>query len=107
MVPAAEAWLSVSRSHLSFPRIRVGETWTDSVSIYNFGQEDARRLMVTDTCFRDFVPIHNCFMQLNAGQTCTVTVQYQPSSTGSHSCMITVASENQGTVVISASGTAN
>lgn len=103
----AGAWLSASRTWLDFPNTKAGGSWTDYVYIYNFGKTDANNIYVSGSCFRDFSMAHNCFFDLRAGQNCSITIRYQPSRSGSHSCSITVSSSNQGSVSISVTGNSN
>ncbi|MCM2280965.1 MAG: choice-of-anchor D domain-containing protein [Bdellovibrionaceae bacterium] len=101
-----QAWLSASRTYVSFPTVKVGRAWEDSVSITNFGPEAASGLMVSDTCYLDFSAVHTCFFELQAGQSCNLTVRYQPSRAGRHTCSMTVTSLGQGMVTVSFEGQA-
>ena len=100
--------ISFSPSTLSFTQ-NVGTTSTQPITVTNFGGTTLDIQSISASA--GFGETDNCIGQIVAGSTCTVTVSYTPTATGSTSGSIVVSDDsgNAGstqTIVLSGTGTA-
>jgi ASPM-SPD-2-Hydin domain-containing protein/type IX secretion system substrate protein len=70
--------ISTSKSIIDFGNIIPGSTYTDSITITNVSSE----ILVTDSVQIDspYLQVRGVPISLNPGDSCTVTVQYKPTS---------------------------
>ncbi len=76
-------------------------------SVYNFGNEAAKNVYVSSSCFGNFFVNNTCFGDLQPNQSCSITVQFNPTSTGFSSCDVHVYSSNGGFAWLNIQGNAD
>jgi hypothetical protein len=84
--------MELSAKSLGFGLHKVGTTSTKTVTLSNKGTGPLAitNMTVTGTNSKDFTQSNNCGTSLAAGKSCTVTVTFKPSATGSRSAVLSI-----------------
>lgn len=110
LAPQANAYISASPGFVNFFDTPVGGFGgTQSVTVRNNSNEVVQGLNVYDNCFGDFrVSNYGCYGQLQPFGSCNLSVQFQPSREGLHSCSVRIsATGSSESVSLQGRGTRN
>jgi hypothetical protein len=87
---APDMELSVKNLAYGLHKVGTTSTKTETLSNKGTGALTISKMTITGTDSRDFTQSNNCGTSLAAGKTCTVTVTFKPSATGSRSAVLSI-----------------